>query len=140
MKDNQAKQVILVDDDPDYSFLVQEVIKACRPACEVKIINRGDELMPWLEANGRPTIIFLDINMPGCNGFDVLSTIKASSDYKQIPVVMLSISAHKGDIFKSYTIGANAYLIKPLTFKELSRRIELLSEYWFDTVHSLGPS
>lgn len=140
MKARKAKRILIVDDDPDYIFLMEEAIKTCQPSCQVEVVTQPADLMSYLEKRERPNLIFLDINMPVSNGFEVLNVIKSSDQYKQIPVVMLSVSQAKEDVFKSYDIGANAYLIKPGAFEELKRRVAVFTDYWFNMVHTPDPS
>lgn len=78
---NKLKQVLLVDDDPDYMYLVREALSACQPPCRLTTLSSGTHLFDWLETNGRPTVIFLDINMPVSNGFDILTVLKSVDRY-----------------------------------------------------------
>lgn len=80
----------------------------------------------------------MDINMPISNGFEILKILKSESRFKAIPVVMLTVSRRQEDVRKSYLIGANAYMIKPLTFDELQNHMQLFSFYWFDIAQTLN--
>lgn len=133
MNDQTANQVILVDDDPDYAYLVQQALKDCNPVCSLKVLNSGAALLEWLETDpDRPRLILLDINMPISTGFDILEVLKSVDRYKMIPVVMLSVSDRREDVIRSYDIGANAYLVKPGQLSELKRRLTFFNYYWFD--------
>ncbi|GAB2564753.1 response regulator [Spirosoma aerophilum] len=133
MSRQRINQVVLVDDDPDYIYLVERALEDCVPACNLKVLFSGSALLEWLETDPvRPNLILLDINMPISNGFEVLNVLRSVDRYKMIPVVMLSNSESKEDIGKSYDRGANAYLVKPAGFSELKRRLDFFNHYWFD--------
>lgn len=133
MKLNTVQQVVLVDDDPDYIYLVEQALTGCTPACNLTVLPSGAQLLAWLdESASRPNLIFLDINMPGANGFEVLKELKSTDRFKMIPVVMLTVSERRADVSKSYAIGANAYLVKPMTFGKLKSRLAFFNYYWFD--------
>lgn len=136
---NKQKQVLLVDDDPEYTHLVQEAIRVSTPRCDLRVMSTGGDLLTWLENNRRPSLILLDIQMPNVNGFEILSTLKNSDRYKVIPVVMLSASEHRADMLRSYQEGANGYVTKPITYTDLQNRLGLLSYYWFDIAQTPGP-
>lgn len=136
---HQSNQVVVVDDDPDYIYLVERAIKDCIPTCTLKALSSGAALLQWLETDSiRPNLILLDINMPVFNGFEVLKVLRSVDRYKVIPVVMLSVSQQREDIDKSYNIGANAYLVKPAEFNELRRRLDFFNDYWFDVSKTPG--
>lgn len=137
---SKLKQVLLVDDDPDYGYLVQEALSDCQPPCRLTTLSSGIDLLDWLETNEHPTVIFLDINMPVSTGFDILKLLKSADRYKAIPVVMLSVSLAHEDIRESYQIGANAYMIKPLTNRLLKEKMHLFSHYWLDIAQTPSSS
>jgi two-component system response regulator len=136
MKKINKHQIIIVDDEPDYTHLIQEALKRCSPCPTIKVLHSGVDLLEWLETSHRPSLIFLDINMPASSGFDVLRILKSVDKYRVIPVVMLTISGEKNDVVSSYQHGASAFLTKPLSFPELVRRMQLFSHYWFDIAHT----
>ena len=129
----KLSQIVVVDDDPDYCYLLKEALHLCDPACSLKAFQTGTELLAWLSTNPQPNFIFLDINIPGPSGFEILKTLKAVERYKYIPVVMLTTSERVNDVHTAYEMGANAYITKPITFTELLPRINLFSHYWLDT-------
>ena len=139
MNDQNAHQVVLVDDDPDYVYLVQQALQDCHPACRLKVLPSGSALLTWLETEpDRPRLILLDINMPITTGFDVLKILKSDDRYKMIPVVMLSVSETREEVGQAYDRGANAYLVKPGKLSELRRRLTFFSYYWFDISQTPG--
>ncbi|GAB3050176.1 response regulator [Spirosoma pulveris] len=138
MNHSPVNQVVLVDDDPDYCYLVQRALKEFTPASSLQALSSGAALLAWLETEPvRPSLILLDINMPVANGFEVLNALRSVDRYKLIPVVMLSVSRQREDIDRSYYSGANAYLVKPAGFNELKRRLAFFNQYWSEV--STGP-
>lgn len=132
MRNSKVKEVIIVDDDPDYIDLVGRALSVCQPLCSLKAISNGDNLWKWLKTSSRPNLILLDINMPGSSGLDVLKTLKTVDQYKAIPVLMLTVSDRKQDVLTSYDMGANGYIQKPEIFAELVTCMKLMTRYWFD--------
>lgn len=133
-------QILLVDDDPEFSYLTEQALKKCRPGCHLDIISISTDLPDWLKTHKRPGLILLDINMPNSNGFEVLNILKQNSRFRTIPVVMYTSSDRKEDVQKAYNNGANAYLIKPAGFEDLKNQLSEVSSYWFDIVKIHGPS
>lgn len=131
---NNNNQIIIVDNEIDYTYLVEEALKGCNPCPSIKVLHSGVDLLEWLETSQRPNLIFLDIYMPGATGFDVLKVLKSTEKYKIIPVVILSMSRDKGDIISSYQYGASSFMTKPASFPELMSMMQSFSHYWFDIV------
>lgn len=132
MKTNRVKQIIMVDDDPNYIDLVSRALSTCQPTCRLEALSTGTELLEWLETSNHPNLILLDIYMPGPSGFEVLQTLKTRERYKTIPVLMLSMSGRIQDVERSYDIGANGYIEKPEIFTDLLTCMKLITQYWFD--------
>ena len=82
----------------------------------------------------RPDLILLDLNLPGMDGREVLKRIKGDHDLRQIPVVILSTSEADMDILKSYAMGANCYVVKPVDFENFSQVISEIEQFWFSVV------
>ncbi len=82
----------------------------------------------------RPGLILLDLNMPRKDGREALKEIKADPALRRIPVVVLTTSKMDRDILKSYDLGANSYIVKPVTFDQLVHVVRTLGEYWFEIV------
>ncbi|KAK6010506.1 response regulator receiver domain protein [Ostertagia ostertagi] len=133
---DRIKQILIVDDDPDYIHLVERALSACHSPCTLKSLSSGDNLLVWLKTSQRPSLILLDIDMPGVSGFDTLSQLKAIERYKVIPVVIVSMSTEKQDMIYSYNNGASGYIKKAETFEELKVSMQLFSRYWVDTAYT----
>ncbi len=133
----------MADDDADDRRLTQEALEEGRLINEVRFVTNGEELMDYLRRRGkfappaetpRPGLILLDLNMPRKDGRVVLQEIKSDPDLRQIPVVVLTTSKADEDIFKSYDLGVNSYIVKPVTFEALVDILQTLEKYWFEIV------
>jgi CheY-like chemotaxis protein len=144
MKNEKKSIVILVaDDDPDDCLLIREAFKRGLLVNGLRFVEDGEELMDYLRRRGkyedpssspRPGIILLDLNMPRKNGREALKEIKSDPDLRSIPVVILTTSKEEEDIFRSYDLGANSYVTKPVTFAGLVNAIKSLGKYWLEIV------
>ena len=116
---------------------------------EANMLNRisftrdGQDLMDYLLREGEykdiaehtlPDIILLDLNMPRKDGREALKEIKSDARLKHIPIVILTTSKQEEDVIKSYNLGANSYISKPVTFEKLVELVRKLSDYWFKIV------
>src|SRR5690606_16488941 len=111
-------------------------------------VEDGEELIDYLKQRGkykdvatpRPGMILLDLNMPRKDGRETLKEIKADPDLKDIPVVIFTTSKAEEDVFRSYQLGSNSFITKPVTFEKLVRVIGALGTYWFKIVKLPQPS
>ena len=135
--------IVLADDDSDDRQLAVDALKESRLANDLHSVNDGEELMDYLhhrgkyaDANGspRPMLILLDLNMPKKDGREALREIKEDPQLRQIPVVVLTTSQAEEDIFKSYDLGVNSFVSKPVTFDQLVKVMVSLKQYWFEIV------
>ena len=144
MKDKAMPITILMaDDDADDRRLTQEALEEGRLINDVRFVDNGEELMDYLRKQGkfappaeapRPGLILLDLNMPRKDGRTVLKEIKSDRDLRQIPVVVLTTSKADEDVYKSYDLGVNSYIVKPVTFEALVDILQTLEKYWFEIV------
>jgi CheY-like chemotaxis protein len=117
--------ILVADDDPEDCLLIKEAVKEGLLLNGLRFVEDGEELMDYLRHEGgykspssspRPGIILLDLNMPRKDGREALKEIKSDPDLKGIPVVVLTTSKAEEDILRSYNLGANSYITKPVTF------------------------
>ena len=110
---------------------------------ELHVVKDGEELMDYLYCRGRyanpentspPGLILLDLNMPKKDGREALREIKTNPTFKHIPVIILTTSKAEEDIQLSYSLGANSFIIKPVTFASLVEVMKTIGKYWFDIV------
>ena len=135
--------IVLADDDPDDRKLTQDAFCENRLANEFHTVEDGEELMDYLlrrdkytslQGDPLPGLILLDLNMPRKDGREALKEIKAHPDLRRIPIVVLTTSKAEEDILRSYDLGVNSYVTKPVTFKSLVELIKVLGRYWFEVV------
>lgn len=135
--------ILLADDDPDDRMLARDAFEESRLRNDLDIVEDGEELMEYLEQRGkyagenarpRPSLILLDLNMPRKDGREALKEIKSSSDLRNIPVVVLTTSKAEEDILRTYDLGVNSFIIKPVTFDGLVDVIKAIGRYWFEIV------
>lgn len=134
--------ILMADDDDDDRRLTKEALLEGRLANDLRFVENGEELMEYLRRQGkytgaeapRPGLILLDLNMPRKDGRTVLKEIKSDPELRQIPVVVLTTSHADEDIFKSYDLGVNSYIVKPVTFEALVDILQTLEKYWFEIV------
>lgn len=135
--------ILMADDDPDDRLLTEDALKEARLANEIRFVENGEELLQYLRHQGkfadktlhpRPGIILLDLNMPKMDGREALQLIKSDPDLRRIPVIIMTTSKADQDILKSYDLGANSYVTKPVTFDELVEVVRGFGKYWFEIV------
>jgi len=135
--------ILLADDDPDDRKLTHDAFVENRLANEFHAVEDGEELLDYLYRRGKyaslrgeplPGLILLDLNMPRKDGREALKEIKADPELRRIPVVVLTTSKAEEDIVRSYDLGVNSYVTKPVTFKSLVELIKVLGNYWFEVV------
>ncbi|MDR3567425.1 MAG: response regulator [Syntrophobacteraceae bacterium] len=132
--------ILMIDDDEEDFELVKDALESKQLKVDLYWAPDGEEAMDFLLHRGKygqapiPDLILLDLNMPGKNGFEVLRDLKANEELRKIPVVILSSSGERGQVYRGYNIGANAFMLKPLTFDEMADAMQSLCEYWFAVV------
>jgi two-component system, response regulator len=133
--------ILLADDDPDDRLLVQEAFEENHLLNVLETVEDGEELMDYLYQRGkfsekevRPNMILLDLNMPRKSGLEALREIKADENLRSIPVVVLTTSKAEEDIIRSYKLGVNSFIVKPVTFDSLVELVKNLGRYWFQIV------
>ena len=135
--------ILLADDDPDDRLLAETALEECRVSNALRTVENGEELMDYLLRRGkytdpasspRPGLILLDLNMPKKDGREAAQEIKAHPEFRKIPLVILTTSRAEEDIARSYDLGANSFITKPVSFDGLVDVMKSLSEYWFNIV------
>jgi two-component system, chemotaxis family, response regulator Rcp1 len=137
-------KVLLVEDDPADIELTQKAFQRADVGIPLNVVTDGEEAIAYLRQQGKytqvlqPDLILLDLNLPGLSGREVLTEIKTDKHLKHIPVVILTTSASDEEILKSYNLGANAYLTKPVGLKGFLNIVKSLDCFWF-TLAKLPP-
>jgi DNA-binding response OmpR family regulator len=114
-------QVWLVDDDAEMSQAVALMLSLLD--CKARIFSRSRQAAKALLAGGCPELLFLDVNMPEVTGLDLLEFIRHRHDWQKLPIWMLSAEGTDADIDRAMSLGANGYLIKPVSFEELEKAV-----------------
>jgi len=135
--------ILMADDDADDRLLTQDAMTDARVINDLHFVTDGEELMEYLYRRGRyadavsaprPGLILLDLNMPKKDGREALKEIKADPDLRRIPVVILTTSKAEEDIYRSYDLGANSFITKPVTFEGLIELMRVMGRYWIEFV------
>lgn len=135
--------ILMADDDPDDRLLARDAFVEARMANRLLFVEDGEQVIDYLRRRGRyadevqfpmPGLILLDLNMPRRDGREVLAEIKSDPAFKHIPVVVLTTSRAPEDVMKSYRTGGNSYIVKPVTFRELTEVVREIGRYWLDVV------
>jgi two-component system, chemotaxis family, response regulator Rcp1 len=140
-----AVQILIVEDNPADARLVREVMRDSKILNEIHWVPDGVEALAFLRRAGkyasapRPSLIFLDLNMPRKDGRDVLREVKADPELRSIPVVVMTSSQAEEDIARAYDQHANCYVRKPIDFAQFHEVVKSIESFWFSTVE-LPPS
>lgn len=144
MEENRKPSVILVaeDDDDDY-LLTRETLEEGGTPITLVRVKDGEELMDYLLRNGEyaepqrspsPSIILLDLNMPRKDGREALQEIKSHPDLCRIPVIVFTTSKAEEDILRTYQLGVNSFIRKPVAYDAFARTVAAIKEYWEEIV------
>jgi two-component system, response regulator len=145
MKIKNQVPILIADDDQDDCQMIKEALQESRLLNELHFVHDGEELMKHLsrmieKGHPLPGLILLDLNMPKKDGREALKEIKSNPVLRQIPVVVLTTSKAEEDIFKTYNLGVNSFITKPIAFDSLVQTMKDLGRYWFEIVELPDPN
>ena len=136
--------ILICDDDEDDRMLTQQALEDAHISNDLRFVQDGEQLLDYLYQRGeysgetgsapRPGLILLDLNMPKMDGRDALKVMKGDLTLLDIPVVVLSTSRLDEDVIKSYKLGVNSFITKPVTFSGLVEAMNVLGRYWLEIV------
>ena len=135
--------ILVADDDLEDCMLIRDALIESRVVNDVRFVHDGEELLDYLNRRGKyeapdtaphPGIILLDLNMPRKDGREALMEIKNDANLRKTPVVVLTTSKAEEDICRSYDLGVNSYITKPVTFESLVDTMGALGRYWLEIV------
>ena len=136
--------ILICDDDEDDRMLTQQALENAHISNNLRFVEDGEQLLDYLYQRGeysgetgkapRPGLILLDLNMPKMDGREALKVIKGDKTLHDIPVVVLSTSGLDEDIVRSYQLGVNSFITKPVTFSGLVEAMNVLGRYWLEIV------
>lgn len=143
MNNRKSITILLADDDADDRMMASDALEESRLANDLRCVEDGEELMDYLHHRGkyappndapRPGLILLDLNMPRKDGREALKEIKAEPELRSIPVIVLTTSKAEEDIYRTYDLGVNSFITKPVNFESLVAVMKALGKYWFEIV------
>ena len=131
-------RILLVEDDPNDLELTLEALTDYNLANEVVVARDGQEALDYLycrgqfstRSNGNPAVMLLDLKLPKIGGLEVLQQLRSDEPLKMIPVVVLTSSHEEKDVMRSYSLGVNAYVVKPVDFHEFVNAVKELGVFW----------
>lgn len=136
--------ILICDDDEDDRLLTQHALEDAHISNALRFVEDGEQCLDYLYQRGefagetglapRPGLILLDLNMPKLDGRDVLAAIKRDPALADIPIVVLSTSRRDEDMVRSYQLGVNSFITKPVTFSGLVEAMNVLGRYWLEIV------
>ena len=141
-------KILLVEDNVQDIEITQRAFAKGRVRNELTVVRDGEEAIEYLYHRGkyqdpatspRPGMILLDLNLPKVGGLEVLQQIKKDDQLKQIPVIVLTVSQREEDVVRSYDLGVNTYIQKPVEFDNFMRVVNAVQEYWI-LIATLPPS
>ena len=134
----RAPRVLLIDDDAGDQYLVRRALASDEHTPEVVVIDDGDTALGYLlgrtdrgcDPPPPPDLVLLDLNLPGSDGFSILSAVRSDARLESIPVIVVSTSSRDEDIAHSYRLGCNTYVVKPESASTFIQVIHAVSNYW----------
>ena len=136
--------ILICDDDEDDRMLTKQALEDAHVSNSLRFVEDGEQLLDYLYQRGeyagetgkapRPGLILLDLNMPKMDGREALRVIKGDKTLSDIPIVVLTTSSLDQDIVRSYQLGVNSFITKPITFSGLVEAMNVLGRYWLQIV------
>jgi CheY-like chemotaxis protein len=135
--------ILIADDDSDDRLLMKRLLKQSRLYNDLRFVEDGEALLDYLYQRGpysaagaapRPGLILLDLNMPKISGREALAEIKTDPNLRTIPIVVLTTSKAQQEIYRSYDLGANSFITKPVNFEAMVEIMRAVTSYWFSIV------
>lgn len=142
MRSKYSVPILIADDDLEDCEMIREALQESRLLNEVKFVHDGEQLLSVLHAERKlaeekrnlPGLILLDLNMPRMDGREVLKEIKKHPELHHIPIIVLTTSEAEEDIVRSYNLGANSFITKPIEFENFVEVMRNVGRYWFEIV------
>ncbi len=133
-----VRTILLAEDNANDVELTLAALRENRVANRIDVVRDGAEALDYLacrgeydgRAGGNPALLLLDLKMPKVDGIEVVRAVKSNAAWKTIPVVILTSSRDEHDLVRSYDLGANAYVVKPVSFTEFVEAVKLLGGFW----------
>lgn len=134
----ELRPILLAEDSPMDAELTLAALGKCQLCNEVIVVRDGAEALDYLRSEGKyadratpdPAVVLLDLKMPKVTGIEVLEQVRADASLRHIPVVMLTSSREEKDVVRSYELGVNAFVVKPVEFRDFFQAIQDLGMFW----------
>jgi two-component system response regulator len=143
IRTSQPIRILVADDDADDRMMIKDAFEESRLGNPVDFVQDGVELMDYLNRKGQyahladqpyPGFILLDLNMPRKDGRTALKEIKESEHLHRLPIIILTTSKAEEDIIRTYNLGVNSFICKPVTFDSLVEIVRTVGRYWIEIV------
>ncbi|MGH7970744.1 MAG: response regulator [Limisphaerales bacterium] len=140
--------ILLAEDDPNDVLLIERAFHKAGMRRLLKVVRDGEQAIQYLSGQGPyaarersplPFLLLLDLKMPGTDGFEVLRWVRANRDLKRLLVVVLTSSNLQADVDRAYELGANSYLVKPVSFDEMVNLVRRFEAYWSEINRTPSP-
>jgi CheY-like chemotaxis protein len=134
----KLKPILLAEDNPFDIEMTLKTLTECNIANPIEVVNDGVEALEFLRYQGKyntrekikPVVVLLDLKMPRMDGIEVLEKLRKDSDLKMIPVVIFTSSKEENDLIKSYLLGVNAYVVKPIDCNQFATAVRQIGIFW----------
>jgi CheY-like chemotaxis protein len=133
---NNGHAILLVEDDHNDVLLIKRAFQKVNIANPIIVVNDGEQAISYLAGRepyverALPMLVLLDLKLPRKSGHEVLEWLRQQSTLRRLPVVVLTASSESSDVNRAYDLGANSYLVKPVTFDSLVQMVKTLNLYW----------
>lgn len=135
---SDLRPILLVEDNPRDLELTLAALEKCQLANEIVTVRDGEDALKYLYGQGdhagrpdtSPAVVLLDLKLPKIDGLEVLEKVKGDPALRHIPIVMLTSSREERDLVRSYELGVNAFVVKPVEFREFFEAIQDLGVFW----------
>jgi len=131
-----CEPILLAEDNDDDVLITKRAWKKGQIKNKLYVVNNGEQALEFLYRKGefanspRPCLMLLDLKMPRVDGFEVLETIKGDSYLKKMPVIILTTSSRSKDVDRAYELGANSYIVKPVSYENFIQTVIAMQKYW----------
>jgi CheY-like chemotaxis protein len=134
----ELRTILLAEDNPNDVEMTLAALRAQRIVNDIIVVRDGAEALDYLHRRstfagrdeGNPGLMLLDLKMPKVDGLEVLRVVKSHEQLRTIPVVVLTSSREEQDLVRSYDLGVNAYVVKPVVFGDFMNAVKLLGQFW----------
>ncbi|OHD20194.1 MAG: two-component system response regulator [Spirochaetes bacterium GWB1_59_5] len=139
MDEHKLVDILLVEDNPNDAELAMRALKKNNLVNNLVLVGDGETALDFMFCRGKyqnrdhldkPRLILLDLKLPKVDGLEVLKTLKTHPDTKITPIVVLTTSREESDVLRSYDLGANSYIVKPVDFDKFTQSVRELGLYW----------